>query len=418
MKLKLSTLSLAIAAALASGAAVAADGPTVTFSGFGTLSAVHSDNKNVDFVGTPRQPNGVGYTRSTDIGVDSILGAQANIVFNKSLSSVVQVTSQRNHENNYTPALEWAFVKWQATPSLDLTIGRTALPAFALSDSRLVGYSYLWARPPIDVYYQVPLTNIDGVGATWRHSTALGELSLQGQAGKTNLKFPNNARIKGEKMLSAAATLESGPYTWRAGYTTAKLSYSAQSLDALVGGINQYGAGLAALGASAQAQQAFGVANDFAISDKRASFADLGVSYDKGNWLAQAEYTVRKGVSVIPDTRAWHASAGYRVGDFTPYLGASAIKTTSSLAAPQLAGSNPTANFINANLAGAMGTSGVDQNSATAGVKWNFRSGMDFKLQYDHIRFKKGTTGTFADPTMATGQRKAGLVTAAVDFVF
>ena len=412
--------AIALGAALACSSAFAQETPSVTFSGFGTIGAVHSNNDQVDFVSNARQPRGAGASRSTSFAPDSLVAVQANARFSSSLSGVAQVISQRQDDGTFRPGIEWAFVKYQAAPNLDFTIGRTALPAFAVSDSRLLGYSNLMVRPPVDVYFGVPLTHLDGVGASWRHDTSLGQLTLQGNFGNSNAHFPNGAKVKGENLVSASASLETGPVTWRAGYTTTKLTYHANGLNALVGGYNQYGSGLMAMGAPANfSQEAYDAANFFNIDGRRASFADLGIAYDQGPWIAQAEITRRKVGSLVPTTRSWHASAGYRIGKVTPYLGFSRLETLSSTTnAPVLSAITPTASALNGLGAGALLASGTGQRTSTVGVKWNFRDNMDLKVQYDDVHPTQNF-GTFTNTTGAAfAPSRVGLTSVAVDFVF
>lgn len=435
MKYKLSLTAIAAAAALFASSMAQAQEQTnastsvsapsevapISISGFGTIGAVHNSNSNLDFTTNTRQPNGAGATRSTSFSPDSIVGVQLNGGITKNVSGVVQVVSQHQYDGTFKPSIEWAFVKWQARDNLDITFGRTALQAFATSDSRNVGYSYLWVRPPVDVYYQVPLTNIDGIGASWRHDLPVGNLTLQATGGRTNIKFPEGDKLKGRKLYNVSATLESGAFTWRAAYTSTDLTYtSSKGIGSLVSGLNQYGTGLNAAGFGPYAAEAFAAANSLNIDSRRASFVNAGVTYDKGNWIAQAEVTARKSPSYIVDTRAWHASTGYRIGTFTPYIGFSGLKTTSdpSTRTPVLSAITPTAAFLNGTMASAVASQAIAQNTSTLGVKWNFRNNMDLKLQYDHMRFKDGTNGTFTNKTGSTGNSGANLISAAVDFVF
>ena len=65
--------ALAAALALAGllGAPLALAEVTYDFSGFGTLGATHSDNREVDFVGSIVQPSGAGRSKAISTGVDT-----------------------------------------------------------------------------------------------------------------------------------------------------------------------------------------------------------------------------------------------------------------------------------------------------------------------------------------------------------
>ena len=63
--------------------------------GFGTLGAVHADARDADFVASPFQPNGAGYSQAWAPGVDSKLGLQLSAQFTDKLSAIVQIVRFR-----------------------------------------------------------------------------------------------------------------------------------------------------------------------------------------------------------------------------------------------------------------------------------------------------------------------------------
>ncbi|XVN16126.1 hypothetical protein QZH46_10155 [Pseudomonas corrugata] len=124
------------------------NGPTFSVSSFGTVGMVHSSEKKADFTSSIYKPNGTGHSRSWSADVDSLIGAQVTARFTPELSAVVQVISEQRYDNSYRPYVEWANFKYQVTPDFSLRIGRTVQPAFLFSDSRKVGYTLPWVRPP------------------------------------------------------------------------------------------------------------------------------------------------------------------------------------------------------------------------------------------------------------------------------
>src|ERR1700729_15994 len=82
-----------------------------SFSGFGTLGVVHSNEHDADFTSTIFKPNGAGYSHDWSPAVDSLIGAQVIANFTPRLSAMLQVTSQQNYDNTYTPRVEWANIK-------------------------------------------------------------------------------------------------------------------------------------------------------------------------------------------------------------------------------------------------------------------------------------------------------------------
>src|ERR1700683_742549 len=138
--------------------------PIFSFSGFGTAGEVHSSQDQADFTGSVFQPNGAGYTRRWSPEVDSLLGAQLTANIAPKLSAVLQVIAEQNYNGTFTPHVEWANLKYQFTPDFSVRIGRVELPTFLFSDTRKVGYTYPWVRPPIEVYTLLPITAGDRAG--------------------------------------------------------------------------------------------------------------------------------------------------------------------------------------------------------------------------------------------------------------
>jgi len=173
---------LALAACVALATAANAE-PTFSFSGYGTLGVVHSDNDQADYLADVFKPNGPGATRSWSPDVDSRLGAQVSATFTPSLSAVIQVLAQQRYDNSYTPVVEWANVKWAITPDASVRLGRMVLPVFMVTDSRRVGYSNPWVRPPVEVYSLVPVTSHDGIDGSFRFAAGSVHGARAGVAG-------------------------------------------------------------------------------------------------------------------------------------------------------------------------------------------------------------------------------------------
>ena len=148
----------------------AEDTPTWALSGYGTLGVVHSNERNADYTSSVLKYSGAGATDRWSHDVDSRLGAQLDVTFDKRWSAVLQVVTEQNLENNYRPRVEWANVKYQVTLELALRVGRIALPVFLSADYRKIGYAYPWVRPPVESYGTMPITSSDGIDATWRWS--------------------------------------------------------------------------------------------------------------------------------------------------------------------------------------------------------------------------------------------------------
>src|SRR5690606_29899007 len=174
---------LALAGLLATPLAAAAqDGePMFSFSGFGTVGAVHNSEDHADFA-TDFGPDGAGHSDSVSFTPDSRLGLQLDARFSERFSAVVQLTSEYDYEGSYAPDVTLAHVRYAFSPALSLRLGRLAPPMFMLSDYRKVGYAMPWLRPPVEVYNAS--IQLDGGELMYRFNAGAAAVTLQLLAGE------------------------------------------------------------------------------------------------------------------------------------------------------------------------------------------------------------------------------------------
>lgn len=128
--------------------------------GFGTLGVARSTDSNAEFIRDISQQDGTAGDWDGD--VDSRFGLQLRADLTETLDAMVQGVSRYDHNGSYEPKLTWAFLRYNPDPAVTLRLGRVALDSYMLADSRDVGYSYLWVRPPVDYYGTRHLSHIDG----------------------------------------------------------------------------------------------------------------------------------------------------------------------------------------------------------------------------------------------------------------
>jgi hypothetical protein len=345
--------------ALAASADAATD-DYVTFSGFGTLGAVHSDYTQADFIATVTQPRGVGYSRSWSGTPDSDLGGQANIVLSEALSGVVQVLSRDTADGNFKPTVEWANLKYDFTPDLAVRLGRILLPTYEHADIRNVGYSLPWVRVPVEITYASTATHSDGVDALYRIRTGAVTQNMQLQWGTTQLDLPGlDFTLNRARIALFSDTLQ---------YGDASLHLLYQQTD--------------------PSQNPPG----------RLRMEGVGFAYEPGPWFVNVDskYTHN---SYFGDLLAWYVSAGMHVGHFAPYAFYSAMHQES------------------------VGTSALtslgNQHTVAAGVRWDFAKNLDVKLQLEQV-----TLDSLDDPAafakLQPGARvgdKAHLISLTLDFL-
>ncbi len=430
-------LPLAAAALLACvGAQAEYSSPDGSFSmsGFGTLGLARSTTDDAVF-NYPGQ--GGGATRHVSADPDSKVAVQGTYKFTPTVSFTSQLMTKIDADAQYVPNIEWAFVKWQASPALTLRAGRMGVPSFMISDFRDVGYANTTVRPALDVYGQVPVSHFDGADISYQAnlgSTTLTSTLWTGDSSadyaSSLVKTPTHVEIKRQVGVNLLAELSNG-VSVRFGRSQGKLSLSSDTGDQLAKGAALLAAGAAGAGDAASAAAFSQV--DATINPKGvdATFTGIGLGYDQDQWVASLEYTKRTTKSFVTDTTGWYGVLGYRINNLTPYVGLSKVKTDRRTANPvSLATAGAYAAFgavdVYKGLQAGLNSEKHDQRTATLGVRWDAARNIAVKGQIDHISKAADSVGMFliADPANAGSQsfvnnkRSVNVLSVSLDFVF
>jgi hypothetical protein len=413
MSYKLTPIVLLVMALYAAGARADDPGtPMFSFSGFGTFGVVHSSENKADFTSSVIKPNGAGFSRVWSPDVDSLIAAQVTANFTPQISAVVQVISEQGYNNSYTPTVEWANIKYAFTPDISIRAGRIVLPVFLVSDSRKVGYANPWVRPPVEVYGLVPITNSDGVDASYRVHVGEFTNTVQVAYGKSAPKLPaGGGTAKANDAWGISYTGEYGAATVHTTYYRTKLTLD--SFEPLFDGFRQFG------------PEGVALADKYDANNKPFTFIGLGAMYDPGRWFAMSEWGTTDSHSVLGKRTAWYASGGYRIGKFTPYVTYARTKADSNTSDPglTLAGLPPPlaglAAGLNAGLNASLGSLVPVQKTISVGARWDVAKNAALKLQYDQIHLGAGSPGTLINvqPGFQPGGR-VNVFSATIDFVF
>jgi hypothetical protein len=381
-----------------------------SFGAFGTLGMVHSSEDQADFTSTIFKPNGAGYTHAWSSDVDSRIGAQVAVNPTAQLSAVVQVIAEQNFDNTYKPHIEWANIKYQVTPDFSLRVGRTVFSSFLFADSRKEGYAIPWVRPPVDLYNLVPISSSDGVDTSYEWHIADAVNTVLATYGHTQLKYPNGGDAEAGRQWAITDTVEYGPTTVYVTYHEAHLTVT--PLNTFFDALRNFD------------PQGVVLANEYDQDNKRLQFFGLGGIYNPSKWFMMGEWATTNLHSALGESTAWYVSTGYRLAKLTPYLTYGAVKADSNTSDPGLNVSalppflaGP-ASGLNAGLNAILGSIPI-QHTISAGVRWDFMKDVDLKLQCDHTRMGKGSSGTLSQlqPDFRTGGT-LNLLSVAIDFVW
>ena len=389
----------------------------VRISGFGTGALTWTNTDKAEFA-RPNQAGGA--TKDVTTGVDSNFGVQADYAVNSWLSVTGQGLVRKDAQDDFGAELAWAFAKAKVSDDVSIRVGRMGLPAFMISDYRNVGYANTMLRPPAEVYSQMLFNTVDGADVIWQHSYADTTYTAQFAVGKSKVDIAGGPSLEGRRVTALNLVAEHGPLTVRFGRVDGRLTLNnSASLATLLNTLNTVAAGY-------KFPQAAQLAKDIDVRDKKASFTSLGATLDWNDIVVQSEYAKRKTDSYINDTTSWYVMGGYRIGKFLPYYSHAKLSIDGSVhngmpaacpagypaaCTPTLA----TLNGIVSNLS-YTGVGQAEQQTDSIGLRWDFRSSVALKVQFDRVRPNKGSGLLINAQPGFKGPVTVGAV--ALDFVF
>jgi len=349
-----------LAAALALGALPAFAGTQVgdylNFSGFGTLGLARTNTDSADFI---REAQAGGATTKISANSDSNFGLQLTGTATPWLSATVQMLSKERTTSYMTTELEWAFVKVTPLEGLSLRAGRMALPVFAVSDSRNVGFANNWLRAPSEVYALAVMDRLNGADVTYSKSIGSSTFTVTALVGKSESPMTNTIALIADNVHGLNLQWETDGVTVRLGQVRTKNHVPA------LGVVDPY------------------------------KFSGAGILVDRNNIVAQAEYVTRRSADApaVVNANGWYVLGGYRLGSWVPYASYGSTKPKS-----------PNAPFYLSNR----------QHTSALGARWDALKSLDVKFQLERIN-TSGTEGVSFTSPVAKPVTAASI---AVDFVF
>ncbi|MBS1140513.1 MAG: hypothetical protein H6R13_1966 [Proteobacteria bacterium] len=383
---------------------------SLSFNGFGTLGATRSSSREAGFVRELSQPHGsAGEWRSE---VDSLFGLQANWQVSNHLALISQVISRYHLGSSYSPEVMWAFARWEPTGNTSIRVGRLGTDFYMFSDSRQVGYSYLTVRPSTDFFGVLPFSHIDGADAQLSIPVAGGILRGKAHLGWMDETLPLAERrwdLSGSRMLGGSLTYQRGAWTVRASSSELRFKHNLP-IDELTDGLRQ---------AAVMFPQASAAADALNVAGSRSRFHSLGGVYDDGPVQVQLMISrVQHTTTAFQDWWAGYLLAGYRIGEFTPFVGYSWIRSDKKKLTTGIPdGMAPALDTLNSATRTVLSDSRSDQHTTSIGVRWDFASNLDLKVQFDAIRGTSESLFPFRNER-AGWNGKTNVLTFVMDFIF
>ncbi|MFN3713820.1 MAG: hypothetical protein ACK4SX_09185 [Alcanivoracaceae bacterium] len=417
---------------------IAASQPRISFNGF------------LSFVGATHSEREGTYDKRTVDGRPSFeslsrFGLQMEYRITDDTRVVAQLLSKG--WDGWRTNAEWAFVAHDLTSDLTVRAGRLRLPVYMNSEFIDAGFAYPWVTPPTELYTLIPFTSYEGLDFKYNFDALNGFWTFQPYAGFVRLT-PGEERVgtaRGDDLHGFDLTANWGNFTARAGYMGVRVTVDDFPLTNVALGINQsIRDGIATTAANQAADAALILADcgpggaadfvtcsavkqgtfdavygatlaqlaidlpdpDLSWRNTRTRFYTVGLSYDDGRWLGITEFGKSTQNGWLPDTTSCYGTVGYRIGRFLPHLTYSHVRIddpdkrsfdnvswTAPPPAPPLPIPNPAGSFIEAVYQ-------IDQESWTAGVRYDHRRGLALKADVQRVGgFAGNGSGFFTPPT-------------------
>ncbi len=345
------------------------------FHGFLTAGAAILDDDDSIYLGT---------TDRLSHETDSKIGLQIKNNLDDRLSVIGQVkaTGRRDQKAEF----EWAFASYTYSDLFTFRAGRMRLPAFLYSAQIDASYTYMWIRPPQEVYVLAPFTGIDAVDVIATGNVGdvfITANSILSATFNDELDFLDGVEIleaKNEDLRGINIRFDWENWAARVVYSTLTVSYLVVELEEFINDI-LIPAGLPEVAEAIDTKEDLGTV-----------FDGIALMYDDGIHNVIFEYsriTVDSGP--LRNQDSFYLAYGRRFGKWQPHITYAQIKSRAAIIPG--ANDNPIAGLAQSIADGIAATS----DSITIGLRYDFNPFAALKLEYQSIDRQEGKASILQD---------------------
>jgi len=293
---------------------------TTNVSGFLTAGTTYSDNE------TPYLRSGITDDQPT-FDQDTVLGIQLDSVLDPTTRLSAQLIASNKEGNDFDVNAEWLYVSKNIGSYTTARMGRLRIPIHLYSEQLFVGASYVWLRPPQEVYNLLAdISNFTGADVRFTLDMDVGSAYLQLYAGNVNDKPLN---ILGQKADISTDQLFGVVGRFDTDDLSLFLSYS--RLDGLIE--SSFDVIVPAPGPPPN----LAIVNVPLNIESNSEVVTLGFKYAIGNFEMFGEHAERISDDA-GDTTGWYGTLAYNMNSWTPYLTLGQMDTGTVDPTSQLAG--------------------------------------------------------------------------------
>lgn len=408
---RVSRVAVACALGLISVVADADSNGRVSVAGFGTMGAVYHNEAGIEYRRDPSQGRGA-QRGEIDLSTDSRLGIQINAALSGQVEGMVQVETKLDAHNHWNPQINWAVLKYSPTQWLTLSAGRLNFDPFVGGNTRDIGYSWLTARPPIEVFGSMNSQRYDGVEALIGSDLGSGlvELKLYGgemAGGQTVLAPSYIVEADGSELIGGHLEYSTGLWSIRLGASEGSL------------GTRNPAEHLIAASRAIGTAQSINLANALNVQGRTITELTVSSFYRPGPLHVEAIASrARSKRAALPLGDRAMAIIGYRFGEFTPYIAGSVATTERNLYTTGVPSSaSSAASDLNIAVERIQRDAWANQRSWVLGVRYDPFERLALKAQVDIVDVDDASVLLETDANPG-GQRTFGVFSLAVDFLF
>ncbi|MCE1229565.1 MAG: hypothetical protein LWX11_08785 [Firmicutes bacterium] len=387
--------------------------------GFGTLGLAWSSTRDAEFIREPSQPRGTA--RRFDPNTDSRLGLQLNVRLSEHFSAVGQVVSRYRYDATYTPDLTWAFLNYAPMPELQIRLGRVGWDVFQLADTRNVGYSYLWVRPPVDFYGPLQVTCMDGGDVAWTESLgAQRTLRMKVAAGRASsvdqigvAASGPRVTLAGTKIVGATVEYQQDTLNLRAAWALAEPTRNYPKP------FSDLQEGMMAFAQMLHDPRLEAEAVNLNFRGTRFNYYSLGTTWEPSPVRVESALAMSHASSgPVPDMKMGYVSLGYRWGATVPYLMVSRLLSERpDIYVGNLPYLGPQGQALAQGYMEYRTGQRGEQTTWSAGCRWDFHSKMALKFQMDRV-FAEPSARMLWRNVSPSWNGQATIASVMLDFVF
>lgn len=363
------------------------------FSGFATLSMVHSDSDQYGYRKSVSS-DGAVFSGDLDFKQHSLLGLQADWSISPKLDAVYQGVLRDLPESSFDRYTTLAFLRYEVDTHWSVRVGRTAPDIFLLTEYRDVDFSYIWATAPNEIYGIVPYRSIDGIDVTYSQRGLGGVFTTKLFTGSSEGEISDSLTLETIKIKSVTGiSLSFDNFDWivHAKHSQVTIDNEPKSNAFIVDTINQIPDFLWPNSSE--------FAQSLLMKGEDVSYSSISGQYQWQRWLASAEWSQIKSKSaVLPKITSAYAALSYEMNAHQFYS-IYAFTDSSTYVFDEPEANEAVLGELIYGITEAMNFFSPNQKTVSLGWRYDISSNMATSFQWNHTKLdKSGTTLWLSKP--------------------